>query len=85
MIGSQVIEVLEMVIAQLESRSCRDQLILLMFEPQSADLIYCLLLNKTFSMDLKHRALKVSYSKKLMSTNCESLIYNKTFSKPDRK
>lgn len=67
--GLKVIEVLEMVIAQLESRSCKDQLILLMFEPQSADLIYCLLLNKTFSMDLKHRALKVSLNPSLNTYN----------------
>lgn len=57
----QVIEVLEMLIAQLEKKSCKDQLILLMFEPQAADLVYCLLLNKTFSMELKHRALKVLF------------------------
>lgn len=52
-------EVVEMLIAQLESKTCKDQLFLLMYEPQAGDLLYCLLIDKNFSMDLKHRFLKV--------------------------
>uniref|UniRef100_A0A1B6DB47 Neurobeachin-like protein 1 n=1 Tax=Clastoptera arizonana TaxID=38151 RepID=A0A1B6DB47_9HEMI len=54
-----VLEVLEMLISQLESKSCKDQLILLMYEPQAADLLYCILIDKNFSMDLKQRVLKM--------------------------
>ncbi|RZF48161.1 hypothetical protein LSTR_LSTR009850 [Laodelphax striatellus] len=54
-----VCEVLDMLITLLESKSCRDQLFIFMFEPQTADVLYCLLIEKNFTMELKQRVLKL--------------------------
>lgn len=54
-----VLEVLEMLILHLEGQ-CKDQLFLLLFEPHAADLLYCLLIDRRFSMDLKQKVLKVT-------------------------
>nr|XP_018911290.1 PREDICTED: neurobeachin-like protein 1 [Bemisia tabaci] len=54
-----VIELLEMIIIQLEGKHCRDQIYLLLYESHNATSLYCLLLEKNFSMDLKQKVLKV--------------------------
>ncbi|XP_039288398.1 neurobeachin-like protein 1 isoform X2 [Nilaparvata lugens] len=54
-----VCEVLDMLITLLESKSCRDQLFIFMFEPHTADILYCLLIEKHFTMELKQRVLKL--------------------------
>ncbi|KAF4524181.1 hypothetical protein B566_EDAN013927 [Ephemera danica] len=54
-----VIEVLEMLTSHIESASCRDQLLLLLYEPQAAETLYCLLLDRNFSHTLKHKVLKL--------------------------
>lgn len=48
-----------MLISYLESRSCRDQVFLLLCEPHGAETLYCLLVEKSFSMELKQKVLKV--------------------------
>jgi len=57
----QVFELLEMLIVHLEGH-CMDQLYLLLFEPLSAELLYCLLADNKFTMELKQKILKVSNS-----------------------
>ncbi|KAK3926892.1 Neurobeachin-like protein 1, partial [Frankliniella fusca] len=54
-----VMELLEMLILHLEGQ-CKDQLFLLLFEPHAADLLYCLLIDRRFSMDLKQKVLKLT-------------------------
>ncbi|XP_063234189.1 neurobeachin-like protein 1 isoform X2 [Bacillus rossius redtenbacheri] len=51
-------EVLDMLTALMEGKSCSDQLFLLMYEPHSAESVYCLLLEKSLSMELKQKVLK---------------------------
>jgi hypothetical protein len=55
----QLLEVLEMVISYMESKNCKDQIFLLLYEPSYAETLYCLLVEKGFSMQLKQRVLKV--------------------------
>jgi len=54
-----MIELLDILIKQLENESCKDQLFLLMYEPQTADILYCILIEKSISMLAKQRVLKV--------------------------
>jgi hypothetical protein len=54
------LEVLEMVVSYMESKSCKDQMFLLLYEPDRAETLYCLLVDRSFSMELKHKVLKVS-------------------------
>jgi len=46
-------------IKHLETESCKDQLFLLMYEPQTADILYCILIEKSISMIAKKKVLKV--------------------------
>jgi len=55
----QVTEVLDMLINHLESRNCRDQVYLLLYEPHSAELLYGVLADSNFSMDLKQKIVKL--------------------------
>jgi hypothetical protein len=55
----QLLEVLEMVISYMESKNCKDQIFLLLYEHNYAETLYCLLVEKGFSMQLKQRVLKV--------------------------
>jgi hypothetical protein len=55
----QLLEVLEMMISYMESKNCKDQVFLLLYEPNYAETLYCLLVEKEFSMHLKQRVLKV--------------------------
>lgn len=49
-----------MVVSYMESKSCKDQMFLLLYEPDRAETLYCLLVDRSFSMELKHKVLKVS-------------------------
>jgi hypothetical protein len=55
----QLQEVLEMLVSYMESRSCRDQIFLLLCEPHCAETLYCLLVERSFNMELKQKVLKV--------------------------
>lgn len=50
---------LEMLLSHLEAKNCRDQIYLLMYEPNCADLLYALLQDKSFSVEFKQKLLKV--------------------------
>lgn len=52
---------LEMLLSHLETKNCRDQIYLLMYEPNAADLLYALLQDKTFSVEFKQKLLKVIF------------------------
>ncbi|UYV77903.1 NBEAL1 [Cordylochernes scorpioides] len=55
-----VLEMLDMLIALLESSSVKDQFFLLIFEPGCAELLYSILLNKEFAADkAKGKVLKI--------------------------
>lgn len=45
--------------AHLDSKTCRDQVFLLLYEPQSAELLYGLLVDPQFTMELKQRIIKL--------------------------
>uniref|UniRef100_A0A6B2EDM8 Putative lysosomal trafficking regulator lyst n=1 Tax=Phlebotomus kandelakii TaxID=1109342 RepID=A0A6B2EDM8_9DIPT len=49
-----LIEVIELMANHMDA-NCKDQIFLLMLEPQTAELLYCMLLERTFSVEL-HRA-----------------------------
>jgi hypothetical protein len=55
----QLQEVLEMLVSYLESKSCKDQVFLVLYEPHCAETLYCLLVERNFSMELKQKVLKV--------------------------
>lgn len=48
-----------MLIKYLETESRKDQLFILMYEPQTADILYCILIEKSISMSAKQKVLKV--------------------------
>lgn len=50
---------MNLLIKQLENESCKDQLFLLMYEPQTADILYSILIEKSISMLAKQKVLKV--------------------------
>ncbi|XP_077556714.1 neurobeachin-like protein 1 isoform X3 [Haemaphysalis longicornis] len=52
-------EMVEMLLHLLESPTTKDQLVLLLYEPNSAELFYCLLLNREFSSCTKVKVLKL--------------------------
>ncbi|XP_069696226.1 neurobeachin-like protein 1 isoform X2 [Periplaneta americana] len=54
-----LLEVLEMLISYMENKNCKDQIFLLLYEPHSAETLYCLLVEKGFSMELKQKLLKL--------------------------
>jgi len=43
----------------MESKNCKDQIFLLLYEPHYAETLYCLLVERDFTMDLKQKVLKV--------------------------
>lgn len=52
-------EILDMLILHMGNVNSKDQLLLLMYEPHAAETLYCLVLAKHFSHELKHKVLKV--------------------------
>ncbi|KAH8042416.1 hypothetical protein HPB51_023255 [Rhipicephalus microplus] len=52
-------EMIEILLHLLESPSTKDQLVLLLYEPNCAELFYCILLNREFSSCTKVKVLKV--------------------------
>lgn len=53
-------EILELLLNQMNSKSCLDQLFLLMHEPQTAELCYALLTDRKYSGHLHKTVIKVS-------------------------
>lgn len=53
-------EVLDLLILHMGNVNSKDQLLLLMYEPHAAETLYCLVLAKHFSHELKHKVLKVN-------------------------
>ena len=58
----QISEALDLILSLLEIPGKRDQIYLLMFEPQMAELLYRFLTMHDFSAPLKEKVLKVHYS-----------------------
>ncbi|CAH1788242.1 unnamed protein product [Owenia fusiformis] len=54
-----LIEIVDLLITLLEAPSTKDQLFLLMFEPEMVELLYALVVHKQYSMELKEKSLKV--------------------------
>ena len=52
-------EVCDMLISILESKSCKDQMFLLIFEPENAELLYALITDESYTSKLKEKILKV--------------------------
>jgi hypothetical protein len=48
-----------MLISYMESKGSKDQIFLLLCEPHCAETLYCQLANRSFSMELKQKILKV--------------------------
>jgi hypothetical protein len=55
-----LLEVLEMLVSYMENKNSKDQIFLLLYEPERAETLYCLLVDRSFSMELKLKVLKVS-------------------------
>lgn len=53
-------EIIELLLAQMNHRSCLDQLFLLMHEPQTAELCYALLTDRKYSTNLHKTVIKVN-------------------------
>ena len=45
--------------AYVESKHCRDQFYLLILEPRCAEILYALLLEKIFTVELREKVLRV--------------------------
>lgn len=56
-----IIEILDVIVTQMNNKSCKDQLFLLMHEPQTAELCYSLLTDRKYSARLYTAVLKVRY------------------------
>lgn len=54
-----VTEMLEQLLACMNSKNCKDQIFLLMHEPQTAELLYALLVDKMYGPGLREIVLKV--------------------------
>lgn len=55
-----ILEMLELLLTQMNSKSCLDQLFLLMHEPQTAELCYALLTDRKYSARLHLTVIRVS-------------------------
>jgi len=49
-----------MLVSYMENRNCKDQIFLLLYEHERAETLYRLLVDRSFSMELKLKVLKVS-------------------------
>ncbi|XP_050525286.1 neurobeachin-like protein 2 [Daktulosphaira vitifoliae] len=56
---TMIVELLDVLIKYLDSDLCKDQLYLIMYEPQIAELLYSLLIEKSISMLAKKHVLKL--------------------------
>lgn len=54
-----VIEMLELLISVMTNKNCKDQIFLLLHEPQTAELLYALLVDKNYGRELREIFLKV--------------------------
>lgn len=57
-----LIEFLDMMTMHIKGKNCRDQLILLLHEPQTANLIYNYFIVQTYSCELQEAAIRVNMS-----------------------
>lgn len=55
-----IIEILELLLACMNSKNCKDQIFLLMHEPQTAELLFSILTDKSYGRDLHESFLNVS-------------------------
>lgn len=62
---NQVTELLDVLLTYIESKNIHDQFYLLLLEPRSAELMYALLLEKVFTVELREKVLKVIFESKL--------------------
>lgn len=56
-----IVEMLELLVSQMNNKSCKDQLFLLINEPQTAELCYSLLTDRKYSRRLHALVINVSY------------------------
>lgn len=56
-----ILEIIELILTQLNNKSCKDQLYLLMHEPQTAELCYSLLTDRKYSKNLHKIVLEVNH------------------------
>lgn len=55
-----IIEILELLLACMNSKNCKDQIFLLMHEPQTAELLFSILTDKSYGRELHESLLNVS-------------------------
>lgn len=68
-----VIELLEMLTVHMESKGCKDQIFLLMHEPQTADLLYALLIDRNCGVEIHKALLTVSQFYIIFHTKCSNI------------
>lgn len=54
-----IIEILELLLSVMTNKNCKDQIFLLLHEPQTAELLYALLADKNNGRELREILLKV--------------------------
>lgn len=57
--AEKITEILDVLLTYIENKSPKDQFYLLMLEPRCAEILYALLLEKIFSIELREKVLKV--------------------------
>lgn len=55
-------EILDVLLNQMERKQMKDQFYLVLFEPRCGDLLYALLLERTFSVEVREKLLRVRIS-----------------------
>lgn len=76
-----ILEILELLLSQMNSRNCLDQLFLLMHEQQTAELCYALLTDRKYGTRLQSTVIKVSFSRLLFGQTYSSytgIVLNQT-------
>lgn len=63
-----LVEFLEMLTIYVRGKNCKDQMVLLLHEPQSANLIYNFFVDKSYSNEVQEAAIRVSISHKQLQT-----------------
>ena len=57
----QITELLDVLLTYVENKNAKDQFYLLFLEPRCAEILYALLLEKIFTIELREKVLKVHF------------------------
>lgn len=69
-----IIEILELLLACMNSKNCKDQIFLLMHEPQTAELLFSILTDKSYGRELHESLLNVSVFRPVQSVESSHVV-----------